>query len=596
MSRFAFRRFTLVFTLVLLATGALGAAAAFAGGGQLTFSGATNLAAVPSSVGSATASSVGEFSPVAAIERAAADAPHEHHGRKASVPNPEGSPVAGPGSATVFNGLDHFAQRTANGGNQFSLEPPDQALCVGGGVGGGPDVLESANTVLQVYDRTGAPLTGVKDLNTFFGLPAQIDRSTGTFGPFLSDPKCYYDPDTGRFFLTVLELGVDPASGAFTGASAVLIAVSQTSDATGGWNLFKLDTTDNGTGGTPSHPGCPCLGDQPLIGADANGFYITTNEFPLFVNGFNGAQIYATSKRALEAGGPLPPVVQFANPALAEGVSYSVQPATSPNGTYETAAGGTEYFLSALDFAGTTDNRVALWAITNTSSLGNPSPSVSLSLKVLKSEDYAFPPDATQKDGTRPLGNALGAPLELLASNDDRMNQVVFAHGELWAGLNTAVGEAADSPRVGIAWFAVNPRVNRDGKLGGKVDSQGYVAVDGANVLFPSIGVNADGNGAIVYTLSGPDYYPSAAYTRLDGSDSEEVNQGPVQLLAPGTQPEDGFTGYPRFGGNGTARWGDYSAAVAGADGSIWIAGEYISGVRRTFFANWSTFVGNVTP
>src|SRR5204862_5510073 len=29
-----------------------------------------------------------------------------------------------------FDGLNHRAQRTANGGNQFSLEPPDQGLCV----------------------------------------------------------------------------------------------------------------------------------------------------------------------------------------------------------------------------------------------------------------------------------------------------------------------------------------------------------------------------------------------------------------------------------------------------------------------------------
>jgi hypothetical protein len=27
------------------------------------------------------------------------------------------------------------------------------------------------------------------------------------------------------------------------------------------------------------------LGDQPLIGLDTNGFYVSTNEFPFFVNG-----------------------------------------------------------------------------------------------------------------------------------------------------------------------------------------------------------------------------------------------------------------------------------------------------------------------
>ena len=95
-----------------------------------------------------------------------------------------------------------------------------------------------------------------------------------------------------------------------------MIAVSQTNDPTGLWNIYKIDTTDDGTLGTPSHPNCPCLGDQPLIGADANGFYVTTNEFPLFLNGFNGAQVYALDKFAL-ASGSLPAVVTINAGALA---------------------------------------------------------------------------------------------------------------------------------------------------------------------------------------------------------------------------------------------------------------------------------------
>ena len=49
------------------------------------------------------------------------------------------------------------------------------------------------------------------------------------------------------------------------------------------------------------NPG-PYLGDYPHIGADANGFYITTNAYPWCANGFVGAQIYAFSKAQLAAG------------------------------------------------------------------------------------------------------------------------------------------------------------------------------------------------------------------------------------------------------------------------------------------------------
>ena len=94
----------------------------------------------------------------------------------------------------------------------------------------------------------------------------------------------------------------DPATGNLLSHSAVLLAVSQSADPTGGWNVYSLDTTNNT--GTPDHQGCPCFGDQPLIGADANGFYITTNEFPIAGDGFNGAQVYAISKAALAASKP----------------------------------------------------------------------------------------------------------------------------------------------------------------------------------------------------------------------------------------------------------------------------------------------------
>src|SRR5205814_1244087 len=63
----------------------------------------------------------------------------------------------------------------------------------------------------------------------------------------------------------------------------------------------RIPVQDDGTQGTPVHPNCPCLGDYPHIGADANGVYLTTNEFP-FSGGFNSAQIYAVSKRDLVAG------------------------------------------------------------------------------------------------------------------------------------------------------------------------------------------------------------------------------------------------------------------------------------------------------
>lgn len=500
-------------------------------------------------------------------------------------PTPATQAVVGPDPGFFgFAGLTHRDQRLAGTGaytnTQFSLEPPDQGLCVGNGF-----VLETVNDALAVYDTSGNRLSGPTAFSQFFGLPPEIVRSNPlVFGPFLSDPKCYFDPDTQRWFITLLEIATNSSTGAFANNASQLIAVSQTPDPTGGYGLFSFDTTDAG------NTGCPCFGDQPLIGADTNGFYISTNEFPLHTTGFNGAQIYAMSKTALAAG-TLPTVVHFNAGTIptpdSGGIWKSVQPATSPHFNQDSQAeNGTEFFLSALDFFRLNDNRVTVWALTNTASLNALTPSVGLQDVVIASEVYGRPPSAAQKPGPIPLGTAVSGSLERLRANDDRMNQVVFSAGNLWSGVNTIVA-LNSGIQDGIAYFAVAPSLG-NGVLSADMTFQGYVAVNGENVLFPSIGVNSNGEAVAAFTLVGPDFFPSGAYAPLGAT------TGNVRLAGPGAAPEDGFSGYPFFGGNGVARWGDYTAAVADSFGNIWTAVEFIPNLPRTTFANWGTFIGMV--
>jgi hypothetical protein len=131
----------------------------------------------------------------------------------------------------------------------------------------------------------------------------------------------------------------------------------------------------------------PCFGDQPLLGADDNGIYISTNELGFLT--FNGAQIYAISKVDLENGVPST-VVHLANIPLAEGIAASLQPATSPTAGAEPSK-GTEYFMSSLNFIGASDNRIAVWALTNTSSLSASSPRVRLQHVLLTTKVYEEP-------------------------------------------------------------------------------------------------------------------------------------------------------------------------------------------------------------
>jgi len=354
----------------------------------------------------------------------------------------------------------------------FVVEPPDQGLGVGDGF-----VFEAVNDIVAVYDTLGFRVTSPVYINDFFGLPSY---------QFVSDPKVYFDHDLKRWFLSLTEFDVDPTSGNFTGRTHVYLAVSTSQDPFALFNIYAIDITDDGSRGTPAHPGCPCFGDQPLIGADKYGFYVSTNEFSLFGSSFNGANIYALSKERL-ALGALPTPILFSGLPLAEAVAYSVQPAFSLCFQNEPAS-GTEYFLSALDFFGTLDDRIAVWAMLDTKSLFSLHPTPTLTHKIITSEVYGQPPPARQKPGPYPLGMALCDPLEYLDSNDDRMNQVVFEDGKLWSGVNTIVGGYSNqAARVGISYFVVDPSVS-GGVLTANIKKQGYVAAPGLDsVLFPAM-------------------------------------------------------------------------------------------------------------
>jgi len=523
-----------------------------------------------------------------------------------------------------FEGLNFYQQRYARGGNQFSVEPPDQALCVGNGY-----VVEAVNDVFNVFDTAGNSLlpdntaTNIVggrprdihhavDLNSFYGYAPAINRTTGIRGQFVTDPTCLYDAMSNRFFLVVLTLEVVPTTGAFTTVNHLDIAVTATGNPTGAWNIYRMNVTNDGTNTGGVNPG-PFLGDYPHIGADGYGFYMTTNAYPWCCNGFSGAQVYAISKAALAAGAATVTafhwdtsgMVNVPSDAGSTQPGFTVWPAQSPTANLS----GTEYMLSsnAADEAthpkaGTGGNyegdQVVVWSLDGTNTIDSATPTMALSNTVVDVNDYALPPKQKQPGSGNPPGldapqghcindtttatiagvgcwrllfGAEPAHNEVISrpdSNDTRMQQVMYANGKLWGSLDTAINPDGGPVRAGIAWYVLNP-------ANATVTKQGYLGATGYDFTYPAIGVTASGRGVLAFTATGDTLNPSAAYASIDAS----IGVGDWSVVPGGTgaAPDDGFTSYKAQVGNPPrTRWGDYGAAAV--DGNrVWVASEYVA-------------------
>jgi hypothetical protein len=198
-----------------------------------------------------------------------------------------------------FNGVSSRDSEVTNFNATF--EPPDQGLCAGNGF-----VLEPVNSAYAIYRPNGDVVRGPFNVNDLFNEGA---------AEFTSDPRCYFDPSTRRWFATILFLNATSTEG------RVDIAVSTTADPTGPWRQYRIDTTD------PGGNGCPCFGDQPRMGIDQDNIYLSTDEFSILGPQFNGGQLYAVARRDLVRGAPTAHFVHFGDLSSGGNPAFSVQPA-----------------------------------------------------------------------------------------------------------------------------------------------------------------------------------------------------------------------------------------------------------------------------
>lgn len=175
------------------------------------------------------------------------------------------------GTASSFANLPATVKDVnCTGLTQSGWVPPDTH-----GAMGHSHYVQVVNSHIRMYDRAG--ITG--DMNIACG-PAvksvSLNAFVGYFTQALFDPRVVYDPQWRRWIVTAPAF---PESGTLM---RHFVAISQTSNPTGGWWIYNLNMGASGE-----------FYDYPQLGFDADGLILTAN---LFKPGYIGSRVTFLSK------------------------------------------------------------------------------------------------------------------------------------------------------------------------------------------------------------------------------------------------------------------------------------------------------------
>jgi hypothetical protein len=410
--------------------------------------------------------------------------------------------------------------------------PPDTNLAVGE-----TQVVEMVNTQFMIYDKAGNAVAGPASLKSVFA-PLGTDPCA-TYGG--GDPVIVYDRLANRWVTTHY---------AFT-PNYMCIGVSQTSDATGAYNLYSYSFGPN-------------TADYAKFGVWPDGYYMSANTFSPS-GGFMGGQACAFDRNAMLNNSATAAVVCFQS----SGGWPSLLPADLDSAT-PPPAGAPNYFLH-LD-----------------------SPSNSLKLYKFHA-DFVTPANSTFTGPTTlavakfdtPCGGCVPQPgtkltLETLGSR--LMFRLSYRNFGGYESLlvNHAVQVALNSntkTQTGVRWYEVrNP--------GGApvVAQQSTFSPDTTTYRWMgSIAQDKLGNMFLGYSASSSTLFPSIRYTgRLATDPLNQMQPERTLITGAGNQilsPQNT---------SGRDRWGDYATvAVDPVDGcTFWFATEYLT---FSGYNNWAT-------
>ncbi len=407
--------------------------------------------------------------------------------------------------------------------------PPDTNLSVGA-----TQVVQWVNESFGVFSKTGTLLAGPTAGNTLFqALGATHPCAVNNDGDIIAQ----YDKAANRWVLTQLSVTNGGSVGYFQ-----CVAVSQTSDATGAYNVYAF-----GYGTTQ-------FNDYPKLGVWNNAYYVTYN---IFNNGqtFAGPKLCAFDRTSMLAGAAATQICFQLSTNFGGVLPADLDGSTPP------PAGSPEYFV---DF---NTNSLDIFTISNpnftngTATLGGPTTIATAAFSPACGGGTCIPQLGTNQQ----LDSLADRLMYRLAYRNFGDHEALVVNHAITAGNST-----------GIRWYEI-----RSPGSSPTIFQQGTFAPDASFRWMGSAAMDSAGNMAVGYSVSSSSLNPAIRFTGRAPSDPLGTMGTEINIKSGAGSQNGGLT-----------RWGDYSSLSVDPvdDCTLWYTTEYL---KTTGSFNWSTEIAN---
>ncbi len=469
--------------------------------------------------------------------------------------SPVSSQVVSPSPSLSFMGLDDIPMADSS----FIIIPPD---C--GGAVGPTKVMSGLNNNYRIMNKADGSVVSTVGTATFWAPSGE----TALLG--LSDPRTLYDPYNNRW-ITEMQTTTPGASG----GGDILVGVSQTSDPSGNWNLYRF-----ATGFTI---------DFPIVGFNKNWITVSINRY-LNNGAFNRGYTLVVNYPMALAGTGVGVVFNQAS-----GTHFC----SAPCNTYS-ATSDTMYVVTHLSSTGGT---YSLDTITGTAA----APVYTSGLALTRPGGGWVQPGA-QAPGSQLLpqsapnaGSSVCSPPCLIETQDSQIRSAPVYRGGFIYYTQTIGLPNTTMTHTAVQWTKLSAP---GGSFvdGGRLDDPTATATNGGKwYADPHIAVNSLGDFLIGYSQFSSAQHPSAGYSMHLAGDAAGSLRDPLIYKV-------GEDYYHKDFGSGRNRWGDFSQAQVDPvdDQTLWTVQEYAKarvntndGTTGSNGSRWSTYwakVGGAAP